>query len=120
MGSQLVDVSPAGHLVMAVGVSGYSASEWDGTSTVVAALAPDNTRRWLVGIPRGDVMLMPEQLWAGSDGSALLHYNTADTTSIGAGEQAVLMHVSAAGERSDISLVQVAEPYDFMSMKPGS
>lgn len=120
MGSHLVDVSPAGDLVMAVSVSGSASHDWDGIATVLAGLAPDDSKRWLISIEQGDVMLMPEQLWAGNDGGALLYYKTVDTTSIGAAERSNLMHVSAGGERLDIPLVQVAEVYDFMSMKPGS
>lgn len=120
MGSQLVDFSPAGDLVMAVSVTGQAAKDWPGIAVVIAGLDPADNPRWLVRIEQHKELFTPEQLWAGGDGSALLRYYTVDTHVIGAGEETRLMYISAGGERTDLPLVQVAQPYDVMSMKPGS
>ncbi len=120
MGSQLVDFSPAGHLAMAVSVTGQAVQEWPGLAVVIAALDPDDDPRWLVRIEQGDDLFSPEQLWAGEDGSALLRYFTVDTQSIAADQETRLLHISADGQRVDLPLVKVAQPYDVLSMKPGS
>lgn len=120
MGAQFVDVSPAGDLALAVLVSGYAAPEWNDASAVVASLKPDNEMRWLVRMPSDGQMFSPERLWAGDDGSALLHYATIEMATLGAGEDQRLMYVSAAGKRVDIPLVEIAQPFDMMSIRPGS
>jgi hypothetical protein len=50
----------------------------------------------------------------------LLQYAAIDMTGLAADGQAALLHVSADGQRSDLPLLALAEPYDFMSMQPGS
>jgi len=120
MGAQLVDVSPSGDLVMAVAVSGSAASEWNDAAAVVASLAPDNEKRWLVRVGNDGSLFSPERLWAGDDGSALLHYFTIDTTRMLADQDNRLMHVDAGGRRTDIPLVEIAQPFDMLSIQPGS
>jgi hypothetical protein len=120
MGAQFVDVSPSGDLTMAVLVSGYAAADWSDASAVVAGLKPDNETRWLIRIANDGNLFSPKRLWAGNEGSALLHYATVDTSAIGADEDHRLLHISEAGNRVDIPLVEVAQPYDMMSIRPGS
>ncbi|NNK37918.1 MAG: hypothetical protein HKP03_05520 [Xanthomonadales bacterium] len=119
VGSQWVDLDPAGNLVVAVAVSGYAAQDWPGIATVMASLDSDDQKRWLITMEQAN-NLTPEQLWAGRDGSALLRYFTIDTTAIAADPETRLAHVSAAGERVDLPLVHIAKPYDVLSMEPGS
>ena len=59
MGSQFIDFSPSGDLVLAVAVSGYAASDWPGTPLVLAGLDADNQKRWLLAFEESAAMLMP-------------------------------------------------------------
>ena len=120
MGSQFIDFSPSGDLVLAVAVSGYAAPDWPGTPLVLAGLDADNQKRWLLAFEESAAMLMPKQIWAGANGGALFHYETVDTTAIAADAQTRLLHISAAGDRTEWALSEVAQPYDIMSMQPGS
>jgi hypothetical protein len=119
-GSQFIDFSPAGDLVMAVVVSGAAAQQWSGVAVVIAAVDPQGRKRWLHKVEKTDSTTIPEQIWAGAGGSALLRYSVIDMTGLGADSRAALLHVSADGKRTELPLVIVAEPYDLMSMKPGS
>jgi hypothetical protein len=119
-GTQFIDFSPAGDMVMAVTVGGAASQQWSGVGAVVASTDPQNRKRWLVKIEKSDTTTSPERIWAGADGSALLQYAAIDMTGIAADGQAALLHVSADGQRSDLPLLALAEPYDFMSMQPGS
>lgn len=119
-GTQFIDFSPAGDMVMAVTVGGAANQQWPGVGVVLAGTDPQNRKRWLVKIEKSDTITNPERIWAGADGSALLQYAAIDMTGLAADGQAALLHVSSDGRRSDLPLLALAEPYDFMSMQPGS
>jgi hypothetical protein len=118
MGSQYFDWSQSGDMVMAIMVSGYAASDWPEASMVIAALTPDNEKRWLMKL--NDQRIMMDRLWAGDDGGALLSISTTDPASMVPDPESRLLVVSAEGEMNYVSLMEVAEPFDFQSMQPGS
>ena len=120
MGSQYFDFSPSGDVVMAILVSGYSASDWPGVSAVVASLKPDNEKRWLLKLNQTNEQFMMDRLWAADDGGALLSISVTDTSSMVPDPQTQLLVVSAEGVSSTIQLMNVAEQFDMNSIRPGS
>jgi hypothetical protein len=120
VGSQLIDFNSSGGWVMAVAVSGHAGSNGSGVSTVVAGVDSNDDKRWLITLEQPTSPPMPKSIWAGEDGSALLHYEAMDRTQPASDVETRLLHVSAAGERNDLTLVNIVAPYDFNSMQPGS
>lgn len=119
-GAQFIDFSPAGDMVMAVAVSGAAGHEWDGVALVLASVDPKNHKRWLERFEKTGATIIPERIWAGTDGSALLQYTIIDMTAMASDAQSMLAHVSAKGRRTELPLLMLVEPYDFESMQAGS
>jgi hypothetical protein len=119
-GSQFYGFNPSGDLVMAISVAGRAAKDWPGASWVIASLNPGNEKRWLLKAGDDVETLGIERLWAGRDGGALLHATTFRKGSMPPEPETQIRIVSADGRLSTIKLMEMAEPFDFASISPGS
>ena len=115
-GGQFYNIAPNGNVVLAVqaGDRTQDASEYAGIPLVITAMKPDGKRRWETRFIQEGIANNVEQVWAGSDGSALL--NTAFIEGALAGEEARLYFISASGSKSSIALNRTGKAMDFESM----
>ena len=112
-GGQYYAFNSSGDLVVA-------ALDSPGTSWVIAGLKPDNEKHWLLKIGNDGEATGIEQLWAGRDGGALLHSTTYDKSAMAPDVETRIQIITAAGELSTIKMMEVVEPFDMASIRPGS
>ena len=120
IGSQFAAFTSAGDLVMAIMANGYNVSEWPGVSWIVTGLKANNEKRWLLKYNDTDESFMVESLWAGQDGGALLYISATDMTSTVPVPVSSLLVITANGQDSILQLVEVPEPLDLGTIRPGS
>jgi hypothetical protein len=115
-GGQLYDIAPNGNVVLSVqaGDGTQDTSEYAGIPLVMVAMTADGKRRWESRFSQEGIADNVKQVWAGSDGSALL--NTAFIEGALAGEEARLYFFSASGSKSSIVLNRTVKAMDFESM----
>lgn len=119
-GSQLFAFSPAGDLVVAMTAGGRIAPGQPGASWLVTGLQPDHQKRWQLPLGKSAEFLVIEQMWAGSEGGALLYLQRQVPGSAVPALEPQLLIISASGGQSSFPLIEMSEPIDFQSNQPGS
>lgn len=105
MGAQFYDISPLGDVVLAVTSGGFSQSDFPDSSMVMTNLKPDGKRRWESKLSNGnqDSFNTPEQVRAGSGGSAVL-YTSMLASGLSPAAEAQLHFINAKGAKKLITL----------------
>ena len=97
-----------------------SAQDRPGASLLITALKPDNSKRWQVILGDAGETFSVERLWAGQDGGALLYLLRRDKGSMIPLLEPQLEMISPSGNQITFALVEPEEPFDVLSVQPGS
>lgn len=113
-GGQFYDIAPNGHAVIVV-AAGQDVNEYAGSKIVAAGLAPGGKRRWEARFDDNGQFDTVEQVWAGSDGSALLQINSL-ASGLSAEAETQLHYIRPDGTKTLHRLNKTEAPTDFQSM----
>jgi hypothetical protein len=117
-GMQFFDIAASGDVVIAAPVLDKNSKT--GISLRLVRLDSDGTQVWQATIDDSGQTFTIEKLWAANDGGALLYLTGVSSASIVPVIEPQLRYVSATGELSTVTLVEMQKPLDISSIKPGS
>jgi hypothetical protein len=120
IGSQFYDISPTGDVVVAIPVGGYIAKDFPDSKLILAGIKPGGKKRWQLNLNDVGDYYTINNLWAARDGGALLYISPTSVDLMVAVVERQLRFITADGTPSQFMLIELEEPFDMASIRPGS